>query len=167
MTNFIHLFIKTYICLYKWIEFKVLSLFSRFVEHSVIRKLEQIGVVIESPKIGKNNYSENYSKILKQCKYDKVCRLQLKNKRLLTQIANLGYIAMGEGYVNGDFTFTDDENDITEFVSRCLSNNYYQYYFNIWNSMLHNLEFECVNLQTCSRAWEVGKRHYDLGNLSS
>jgi len=160
MTTLFHLLVHKFIWLYKGLEFQILSLFSGFVERSLYRKLEQIGVVCEIDGIKNSNYEH----ILEKCKYEKVCRIQLKDKRLLTQVANRGYIAMGEGYLNGNFKFTNDENDITEFITRCLSNNYFRYYFNFWNSLLHNLEFEWINLQTTSNAWEVGKRHYDLGD---
>lgn len=125
------------------------------------QKLEQIGVVLVESSENKDN---NYEKILENCKYDKVCSLQVKDKRIFPKIANRGYIAMGECYVNGDFNCTPD--DITELITRCLSNNYYEYYFNFWNRLLHKLEFETVNLQTTSRAWEVGRKHYDLGKSS-
>lgn len=163
MIEFFYYFIRTLICLYKWIELKILSLFSGFIERSMKQKLERIGVVLESSEI-KNT---NYANILQRSKYDKVCRLQLKNQQILTKIANRGYIAMGEGYVNGDFNFTNDENDITELITRCLSNNYYEYYYNFWNRLLHKFEFESVNLQTTTRAWEVGRKHYDLGKFFS
>lgn len=160
MIEFIHFFIQTLICLYKWIELKVLGRFSGFIERSMKHKLGKIGIVLESAE----NENYNFANILKDSnKYDKICRLQLKDKHILTKIANRGYIAMGEGYVHGDFEFTNDENDITELITRCLSNNYYEYYFNFWNRLLHKLEFESTNLQTTSRAWEVGRKHYDLG----
>lgn len=161
MINFFYFFIKVSIFLYKWIELRILSLFSGFIERSMKQKLEQIGVVLVESSESKNN---NYEKILENCKYDKVCSIQLNDKRILTKVANRGYIAMGEGYVNGDFNCTTDE--ITELITRCLSNNYYEYYFNFWNRLLHKLEFETVNLQTTSRAWEVGRKHYDLGKSS-
>lgn len=151
---------------YKWIEFKVLDLFSGLVERTINAKLEQIGVVLESAE-DKKSKNNNDTQILKKCDYDKVVRLRLINKRLLTQVANRGYIALGEGYVNGDFKFVNDEDDITEFIERCMNNNYYKYYFNFWNRFLHYLEYECVNLQTRTRAWEVGKKHYDLGCSSN
>lgn len=161
MIEFLYFFVRTLIRIYKWIELKILSLFPGFIERTMKKKLYKIGVVLESSEI-KN---KNYANILQSSKYDKLCRLQLKDKQILTKIANRGYIAMGEGYVNGDFEVTDDLNDITEFITRCLTNNYYEYYFNFWNRLHHKLEFESFNLQTIPRAWEVGRKHYDLGKL--
>lgn len=145
--------------LYKRMEFRILCLFSESIERSIRRKLKKIGIVLESPD---ECCSDSYQ-IPKNCKYDQVCRIKLRNKRAFTEVACRGYIALGESYVNGDFTFTHHENDITEFITRCLSNNLYRYYYNFWNSFLHSLEFDWINMQSSSRAWEVGRRHYDLG----
>jgi hypothetical protein len=154
MNNLFQWFIQKLIWLYKCLEFLILILFSGFVEH-----VEQIGIFIES-----NGIENDYDHIIQKCKYDKVCRVKSFNKRFFALSANRGYIVLGEGLVNGSLTVSD-EKEITEFLTRCLSNNFYGYYFNFWNSLLHNLQFDWVNLQTCSKAWEVGKRHYDLGNL--
>lgn len=161
MIGILHFIIRKFIVLYKWVELQILRLFNGLVERNITKKMEKIGVVFES----KESKKDNYDHILKQCKYDKICRLQLINKRLLTDATNRGNIALGEGYMNGDLNFTNDENDITEFLTRCLRNNYFRHYFNCWNSFLHYLEFDWVNLQTSSKAWEVGKKHYDLGIL--
>ncbi|XP_037039931.1 cyclopropane-fatty-acyl-phospholipid synthase-like [Bradysia coprophila] len=161
MINILHFIIRKLIVLYKCVEFQILDLFNGSIERSITNKLEKIGVVFES--VGSKR-DDNYEHILEKCKYDKICRLQLINKRLLTDMTNRGNIALGEGYMNGDFKFTNDESDITEFVTRCLSNNYFRHYFNCWNSLLYDVEFEWINLQTSSKAWEVGKKHYDLGN---
>lgn len=154
-------FVMKFIQFYKWIEFKFLSFFSKYVESIFADKMAEIGVVLESSEINKCKRSD--TQILKKCNYDKVCRLELVNKRLLLEVLNRGYIAMAEGYMNGDIKFKNDESDITEFLERCMANNLNDYYFNFVNRFFHYLEYDCVNLQTSSRAWEVGKRHYDLG----
>lgn len=164
LTIFVSIAMK-FIQLYKWLEFQFLSYFSAYINSTFADRMAEIGIVLESSEINKCKRSD--AQILKRCnKYDKVCRLQLINKHLLVKVINRGYLAMAEGYMNGDLKFKNDESDITEFLERCMDNNLNAFYFNFVNRLFHYLEYDCVNLQTSSRAWEVGKRHYDLGKSS-
>lgn len=160
ITNFVYFFIIIFIRLFKWIELPVLLFFRTFVEHNIRKTLENIGIICELP----GETKKNFDLILKSCKYDKLCRVQIPNKSVFTEVAHRGYIVLGEWYRDGKLKFTHNESDITEFFERCATNNVHHWYYNIWNSMLHYLEFDWINLQSPSRAWEVAKKHYDLGN---
>lgn len=169
MINLLHFFIKILISLYKWIELQFLmTLITPYAEFHTKKIFREINIDILIRPSNAIKSSEIESKVSakesQNTKYDKLI-LHCNDERIFTKIANRGYIAFGESYMNGELTCSKDENDITELMTRYLSNNYYKTFYTFWNSLLHKLEFESVNLQTTSKAWEVGRKHYDLGRL--
>jgi len=57
-----------------------------------------------------------------------------------------------------------DVEDLEEFVYQGLMHNLAKEYLGPVNRMTNYLLFKAINLQTQKRAWEVGEKHYDLGN---
>ncbi len=77
-------------------------------------------------------------------------------KRVLTQ----GSLGLGESYMDGWW----DCRELDQFFFKLLRTDLSSEIYSDWSSMLHLLKAKLFNLQSKSRAFEVGKRHYDLGN---
>jgi cyclopropane-fatty-acyl-phospholipid synthase len=85
--------------------------------------------------------------------------IQVKDKEFYTRVVNQGSLGIGESYVEGMW----DAEDIVEITCRTMKNGIYKQYLNPWNRFLNFMECYFFNLQTKQQAWEVGQKHYDLG----
>ncbi|SFU02970.1 cyclopropane fatty acyl phospholipid synthase [Halomonas saccharevitans] len=70
-----------------------------------------------------------------------------------------GNLGLGESYMNGDW----DAEHLDEFFFRLLRAHLPEQ-INPRKLVFHHLRTRLINLQTASRAFEVGEAHYDLGN---
>jgi len=81
------------------------------------------------------------------------------------RVANGGMLAMAEEYINGGWEIIGTDDDLVEAFTRLLEDNKLQrLYLNPINRFLNYMEHQAFNLQTTARAFEVGEKHYDLGN---
>lgn len=68
----------------------------------------------------------------------------------------------GETYMDGNW----DCDNLTELFRRIMRKKIFLEYLNPWNRFLNYIHLCFFNLQTQSKAWEVGRKHYDLGEQS-
>lgn len=85
--------------------------------------------------------------------------MQLHDDYFLTQVLSRGNLALGEAYMAGDW----ECEALDVFFCRILT---HQLHTHVKPTRLlwHVLTSHLLNLQTPRRAWQVGFRHYDLGN---
>lgn len=57
-----------------------------------------------------------------------------------------------------------DCDNLTELFRRIMRKKVFLEYLNPWNRFLNYAQLQLFNLQTEKRAYEVGKKHYDLGD---
>ena len=85
--------------------------------------------------------------------------LQVHNNELYSRVLAGGSLELGESYMDGWW----DCNKLDEFFCRILQVRLDQK-VKPWNAMFDVLKAKLYNHQKPSRAYEVGKRHYDVGN---
>lgn len=89
--------------------------------------------------------------------------IRVHNKEFFARVANNAPMGLGESYMEGMW----DCDDITEMTSRTMKHNIYKFYMTRWNRFLNFVELYFFNLQTKTKAWEVGQKHYDTGKQIS
>ncbi|CAL8100367.1 unnamed protein product [Orchesella dallaii] len=82
-----------------------------------------------------------------------------KNEFFL-RLTNHAPLGLGETYVEGVW----DCDDLVELNYRTMRKAIYKAYMNPWNRFLNYMELMHFNMQTEKKAWEVGEKHYNLGN---
>ncbi len=86
--------------------------------------------------------------------------IQVRDARFYERAFREPHLTLGEGYMDGWW----DCEQIDEFITRILLGRLDQKIRGNWKVMLFLLQSRLFNLQTSARAFEVGERHYDLGN---
>ncbi len=86
--------------------------------------------------------------------------IQIHDKRAYERILRDGYLGLGEAYLEGWW----DCEAIDQFIYRVLSARLDTKVKGSWRIMLQVLQSKLFNRQSSRRAYEVGERHYDLGN---
>jgi cyclopropane-fatty-acyl-phospholipid synthase len=143
-----------FIKFYKWLELYLLrAFFSTRLERKVRSSYRKIGVQFfgsgatqKSPKEEKRERK----------KWD----VEVHNQGFFARIANHASMGMGETYMDSWW----ECEDIVELSYRIFTSGIYLEYLNPWNRFLNYAELSFFNLQSSGRAWEVGKKHYDIGN---
>lgn len=90
---------------------------------------------------------------------DRPWDLRLNDERALGRALAYGSLGLGEAYMDGDWY----AENLDEFFCRLLRSRIDDEVQPL-RLALHALRARCFNLQTPRRAWQVGERHYDLGN---
>lgn len=152
---------------YKWLELKLMELFSSRLERHIRRTYAPLGVVFEvdADKKSTNNNNEGSKKpideeyVRKKSEFDSIIRVKVHDKVFFTRIANSASLGMGETYMDGSW----DCDNLTELFRRIMKKKIFLEYLGPWNRFLNYIHLCFFNLQTESKAWEVGKKHYDLG----
>jgi len=85
--------------------------------------------------------------------------IQVHNPDLYARILSKGSLGLGESYMDGWW----DCKNLDQFFDRILSNNLHKKIKPI-NAMFDVLKWKIINLQSKKRAFEVGKKHYDISN---
>ncbi|CAG7729461.1 unnamed protein product [Allacma fusca] len=87
--------------------------------------------------------------------------IQIHNEMFYRRFAQDELLGFAEAYMDGWI----DIDSIDEFFNRIFLQGLYQLkYFQFpWNKICHYLEYELFNNQTAKRSFEVGQKHYDLG----
>ena len=87
---------------------------------------------------------------------------QIHDERLFGRFLSGGSLAVGESYMDGWW----DVDDLSEFTARVLRSGVANQVFSMKTLKLlpHVLRHRFLNLQNKNRAFEVGEKHYDIGN---
>jgi cyclopropane-fatty-acyl-phospholipid synthase len=86
--------------------------------------------------------------------------IQVHDPRFYDRVLRYSSLGLGESYVDGWW----DSDSIDGFIARALKANLEAKVKGNWQIMLTVLRGRFLNMQSPSRAYEVGERHYDLGN---
>jgi len=86
--------------------------------------------------------------------------LQLRDPRAVRRTLALGNLGLGESYMAGWVHIPA----VDQFIDRVLRARLDEAVGHSWHVIWHSLMARMVNHQNPVRAWEVGQRHYDLGN---
>jgi len=86
--------------------------------------------------------------------------IQIHDNRFYSRVLREVELGLGESYMDGWW----DCQAIDQFVDRALRANINLQIRGNWKILLHILRSRFLNLQTSARAYEVGEKHYDLGN---
>ncbi len=86
--------------------------------------------------------------------------MQVKDDRLYGRILQDPYLGLGESYMDGWW----DCAALDQMIDRVMRAALHLKVKGDWRVMLHLARGRLANLQKPSRAYEVGEKHYDLGN---
>jgi cyclopropane-fatty-acyl-phospholipid synthase len=86
--------------------------------------------------------------------------LQVYDPRFYERIFQAPHLTLGEGYMDGWW----DCQQIDEFITRVLVGGVDKRIRGDWRVGLAVLQSRLMNMQSRTRAFQVGQRHYDLGN---
>jgi cyclopropane-fatty-acyl-phospholipid synthase len=86
--------------------------------------------------------------------------LQVHDPRFYTRLLRDGSLGMGEAYMDGWW----DSPAVDELVCRLLRAKLDEVVRNNYKLIAHTIKAKLLNLQTVTRAFQVGEQHYDLGN---
>ncbi|CAL8112777.1 unnamed protein product [Orchesella dallaii] len=162
-----YIFVGLLVQAYKWVELQLMQLFRSKLQRRIVHTYAKLGIVfdIDSGKESNNNNSlalvdDKY--VTKKSAYKRIIRIKVHDKVYFTRIANSASMGMGETYMDGNW----DCDELTELFKRIMREKVFLEYLNPWNRFLNYAHLSFFNLQTESKAWEVGKQHYDLGSQS-
>mgnify|MGYP001606531645 CR=1 FL=1 len=85
---------------------------------------------------------------------------QIKDERFYDRVLRDGSLGLGESYMDGWW----DSKDMVGFFSRILTADLKKKIKGNWQLFIPVLASRIFNFQSKSRAFEVGEKHYDLGN---
>ncbi|QNI03879.1 cyclopropane fatty acyl phospholipid synthase [Halomonas sp. SH5A2] len=85
--------------------------------------------------------------------------IQLKAPGVIESALSRGNLGFGESYMNGDW----DSESLDQFFYRLMRAQLHQR-IKPTKLIYHSLRSRLLNRQSAKRAWEVGEKHYDLGN---
>ena len=86
--------------------------------------------------------------------------IQVHNPRLYDRVLSQGHMGLAEAYMDGWW----DCEAIDEFITRVLIAELDVKVKGNWRTILHVLRARLLNMQSPAKAFEVGQKHYDLGN---
>ncbi len=86
--------------------------------------------------------------------------IQVHDRRFYGRVVRQGTLGLGEAYMDGWW----DSERLDETITRLLHARAESGVQRNPTTWLHRLKGKAFNLQRLSRAFEVGKRHYDIGN---
>lgn len=86
--------------------------------------------------------------------------IQVHDRRFYERVLRDGRLAMGETYMDGWW----DSPNLDQTVTKLLLANLDAEVRKSWKLKAHFIKAKLVNLQSVTRAFEVGERHYDISN---
>ncbi len=86
--------------------------------------------------------------------------IQVHDKRFYDRVLNESQLGLGESYMESWW----DADAVDQFIDHVLKARLDVKVQGNWKIKLHVLRSRLLNLQAPSKAYEVGERHYDLGN---
>ena len=87
------------------------------------------------------------------------CDIRIHNPRVAQRTLTQANLGLGESYMDGDW----DCDALDQFFDRILRTKVDRAVSPL-RLLFHALRFRLLNLQTARRAFQVGERHYDIGN---
>lgn len=90
---------------------------------------------------------------------DRPWDIQIHNHRVIVDALAKGNLGLGEAYMRGDWDVAEPDQFFFRLLRAKLPD-----YIKPWKLFFNVMKAKYVNLQTRSRAWQVGREHYDLGN---
>jgi cyclopropane-fatty-acyl-phospholipid synthase len=113
--------------------------------------------------VAQSRPSRTVSSLLAECGIEidgpKPTDIQVHDERFFARVLAQGSLGLGESYMDGWW----DARDVDGFIHRLLLARLDRRIFT-WRDALAWIEAALINLQRPARAFEVGERHYDLGN---
>ncbi len=94
------------------------------------------------------------------CNGDKPCDIQIHNEDFYERVLKDTTMGLGESYMDQWW----DCEALDQFIHKILRAHLREKVKNNWKQNFHILKSRLFNLQTIHRAFEVGKKHYDIGN---
>lgn len=91
---------------------------------------------------------------------DRPWDIRIHDDRFYNRVLSEGSLALGESYVEGWW----DAGSVDELICHILHSNLQNIVRGNWKYVCHILQARLLNLQNSKRAFEVGERHYDIGN---
>lgn len=91
---------------------------------------------------------------------DRPWDIQAHDDELFTRMFRDGTLGVGESYMDGHW----DSDALDETLARLLRARLDERIRESWVMMAHAVRARVLNLQAVRRAFEVGERHYDIGN---
>jgi cyclopropane-fatty-acyl-phospholipid synthase len=91
---------------------------------------------------------------------DRPWDIQINDERLFTRVFRDGTLGFGEAYVDGWW----DAPALDQMIERVLRARLDLVVRDSWVMLAHVVRARVFNLQGIARAFEVGERHYDIGN---
>src|SRR3989344_424485 len=85
--------------------------------------------------------------------------IQVHDERVYSEVLSRGSLALGETYMYGGWDVKHPDQFFTKVLRRGLAKE-----IGSWRSIFPWLRAKLINLQGRSRAFEVGEKHYDIGN---
>jgi cyclopropane-fatty-acyl-phospholipid synthase len=86
--------------------------------------------------------------------------IHVYNNQFYDRVLREGNLGLGESYMDGWW----ESDAIDKFFYQILQARLDEKVKGSWKILLHGVQSRLFNLQTPSRSFEVGRRHYDLGN---
>ena len=86
--------------------------------------------------------------------------IQIRNPKLYTRVLSNGSLGLGEAYMDGWW----DCKRLDQFFTKVLKADLEQKFKGVRPVLWSFLKAKVLNLQNKSRVYEVGKKHYDVGN---
>ncbi|MEX0686487.1 MAG: cyclopropane fatty acyl phospholipid synthase [Balneolales bacterium] len=86
--------------------------------------------------------------------------IQVHNDKLFKRVFSQGDLGLGESYMDGWW----DVEQLDEFFYRVIAAKLQQVMKRDWVTMFELARAQIFNLQKAKRAFEVGQKHYDVGN---
>lgn len=86
--------------------------------------------------------------------------IQVHDERLYKRVFSQGELGLGESYMDGWW----DVEKIDDFFYRVITAKLQHTIKQDWNTLFELFRAQVFNLQKISRAFEVGQKHYDVGN---
>jgi len=86
--------------------------------------------------------------------------IQIRNPKLYARVLSNGSLGLGEAYMDGWW----DCKRLDQFFTKVLKADLEQKFKGVRPVLWSFLKAKVLNLQNKSRVYEVGKKHYDVGN---
>lgn len=86
--------------------------------------------------------------------------IQVNNNRFYRRVLSEVELGLGESYMDGWW----DCEALDQFIDRVMRAKLDQKVRGNWKIVLHALQYRLLNMQKLKRAFEVGEKHYDIGN---